>query len=216
MSDAPAASLADTLAGAALRFGDTPAVVRWDGETLSYATWWGQACALAGWMARRGVGEGDRVALVLPSGLEYLVAAAAASALGAIVAGVNPSLAPNERAGLVELVDPKLVLADPALTEGLDPARRVEATTACEPGRAPWAELLSTEPDRRVDRRCCAASSDRSASLVFTSGTTGLPKAAKFTEGALAAIARLDLGAAPPVGAGALRCSCPPSSPTSG
>ena len=120
MSDAPAASLADTLAGAALRFGDTPAVVRWDGETLSYATWWGQACALAGWMARRGVGEGDRVALVLPSGLEYLVAAAAASALGAIVAGVNPSLAPTERAGLVELVDPKLVLADPALTEGLD------------------------------------------------------------------------------------------------
>ena len=188
MSDAPAASLADTLAGAALRFGDTPAVVRWDGETLSYATWWGQACALAGWMARRGVGEGDRVALVLPSGLEYLVAAAAASALGAIVAGVNPSLAPNERAGLVELVDPKLVLADPALTEGLDPARRVEATTACEPGRAPWAELLSTEP-AEVWNGAAAPRSDRSASLVFTSGTTGLPKAARFTEGALAAVA---------------------------
>lgn len=195
MSDAPAASLADTLAGAALRFGDTPAVVRWDGETLSYATWWSQACALAGWMARRSVGEGDRVALVLPSGLEYLVAAAAASALGAIVAGVNPSLAPNERAGLVELVDPKLVLADPALTEGLDPARRVEATTACEPGRAPWAGLLSTDPtDAPIG--VAAPQADRTASLVFTSGTTGLPKAARFTEGALAAIARLDLGAA--------------------
>ena len=42
---------------------------------------------------------------------------------------------------------------------------------------------------------CIRDSSDRSASLVFTSGTTGLPKAAKFTEGALAAVARLDLGA---------------------
>ena len=34
-----------------------------------------------------------------------VVAAAAASALGAIAAGVNPSLAPAERAGLVELAD---------------------------------------------------------------------------------------------------------------
>ena len=68
------------------------------------------------------------------------------------------------------------MLADPALTEGLDPARRVEATTACEPGRAPWAELLSTEP-AEVWNGAAAPRSDRSASLVFTSGTTGLPKA---------------------------------------
>ena len=193
MSAPSATSLAATLAGAALRFGETPAVVRWDGETLSYASWWEQARALAGWMARHRVGEGDRVALVLPSGLEYLVAAAAASALGAITAGVNPSLAATERAGLVELVDPALVLADPALIDGLDPVRRVEVVTACEPGRAPWAQLLSNEPADRLEG-AAAPRAGRTASLVFTSGTTGLPKAARFTEGALAAVARLDLG----------------------
>ena len=195
MSSPPATSLAATLAGASLRFGDAPAVVRWDGETLSYSSWWFQARALAGWMVRRGVGEGDRVALVLPSGLEYLVAAAAASAIGAIAAGVNPSLAPTERADLVELADPTLVLADPALADRLDPARRVEMVTACELGGAPWANVVANDPTDALDG-AAAPRADRTASLVFTSGTTGLPKAARFTEGALAAVARLDLGSA--------------------
>lgn len=189
-------SLASTLAEASTRFGDTPAVVRWDGEQLSYEAWWHQARAVAGWMERRGVTEGDRVALVLPSGLEYLVAYAAASALGAVTAGVNPSLAPAERGALVELVDPTLVLADPQLSDGIAPERRVELVTPCDPGRTPWAEVLSnTTPSGRPLEAFLAPHPDRTAALVFTSGTTGLPKAARFTEGAIAAITRLDLGA---------------------
>ncbi len=200
----PAVSLAATLAEAAVRFGDAPAVVRWDDEPLGYAGWWQQALAVARWMARRGVSEGDRVALILPSGLEYLVAYAAASALGAVTAGVNPSLAPAERAALVELVDPVLVVSDPTLTDGLPADRNVELVTPCEPGRAPWAAQL--EADRCAFQGGGVAGPPpldgapqplpgRAAALVFTSGTTGLPKAARFTEGALSAVAALDLGA---------------------
>ncbi|MEZ5372402.1 MAG: class I adenylate-forming enzyme family protein [Microthrixaceae bacterium] len=193
---APAISLAATLAEAARRFGDAPAVVRWDGEALGYESWWAGARALAGWMARRGVGEGDRVALVLPSGLEYLIAYAAASALGAVTAGVNPSLAPAERGALVELVDPALVLVDPGLAESISGDRSVELVSPCEPGRAPCADLLEDDGPGSWGPVADAPTPrpDRTAALVFTSGTTGLPKAARFTEGALAAIARLDLG----------------------
>ncbi|MEZ5382925.1 MAG: class I adenylate-forming enzyme family protein [Microthrixaceae bacterium] len=195
---ATALSLAATVAEAAVRFGDAPAVVRWDGASLSYHRWWAQAQRVAGWMARRGVGEGDRVALVLPSGLEYLVAGAAASALGAATAGVNPSLAPRERAVLVELADPRLVLADSLLAEGLPGERLVELVRPSEPDRAPWqAELeMAGATVGTPLGDAPAPRSDRTAALVFTSGTTGLPKAARFTEGALAAIARLDLGEA--------------------
>ena len=141
----PAVSLAATLAAAAGRFGDAPAVVRWDDEPLGYAAWWQQALAVARWMARRGVGEGDRVAVVLPSGLEYLVVYAAASALGAVTAGVNPSLDPAERVALVELVYPVLVVADPTLADGLPAGRHMELVTPCEPGRAPWAAQLEAD-----------------------------------------------------------------------
>ncbi len=51
------------------------------------------------------------VALALPSTPEYVVAYAAAAKLGAITVGLNPRATDHERAAMVDVVDPALILS---------------------------------------------------------------------------------------------------------
>jgi acyl-CoA synthetase (AMP-forming)/AMP-acid ligase II len=112
------------------------------------------------------VGPGDVVLLQLPSDSGYVVAYAAVAKVGAVTAGVNPRLAPPEQDAVAAVAGAAVVLADPAHLAELH-----------RPG-APAA--LSPDPDRDV-------------ALVFTSGTTGLPKGARFRERELEAITRIDV-----------------------
>ena len=61
-------------------------------STLSYGEVDGQAEALAASMANLGIGEGDRIAVVLPAWPEFAVTVFAAARLGALVVPVNPRL----------------------------------------------------------------------------------------------------------------------------
>jgi acyl-CoA synthetase (AMP-forming)/AMP-acid ligase II len=163
--------LADTVRDAARRFGGLVAFVDPDGRPLSYRELDRRSDAVAAGLARRGVGPGDRVALVLPSDTSYVVAYAAAAKLGAITAGINPRLAPRERQALTELAEPAVVLAESGEIGQL----------AASGERAP------TPPGPAHDPR-------RPVALVFTSGTTGRPKGAVFTGAQLEAVARVDTG----------------------
>src|SRR5689334_12321616 len=86
---------------AAERFGDDTAYVAPAGWSLSYRDLDRVADEVACGLVSRGVREGDVVALVLPQTPEYLVAYVAAARIGAITAGVNPKLAPPERAAVL-------------------------------------------------------------------------------------------------------------------
>ena len=170
-------TLAATVRGAARRFGDLVALVDPDGSATTYADLDRLSDAVAAGLAARGVGPGDRVVLRLPSGSRYIVAYAAAAKLGAVTAGINPRLAPPEQAALVALADPAVVLIAPSdvaelATRGADMVDR---------GGAP--PVLPPDPDRPV-------------AIVFTSGTTGLPKGAVFCERQLEAVAQADTGGA--------------------
>jgi bile acid-coenzyme A ligase len=85
------------------------------GETLTRAQLEARANRLARVYAARGVGPGDLVTLVLPNGLELVTACVAIWKLGAVPNPISPRLAPPERAAI-------LALADPALMVGLEPA----------------------------------------------------------------------------------------------
>ncbi|MDD9369475.1 MAG: class I adenylate-forming enzyme family protein, partial [Acidimicrobiales bacterium] len=177
--------LASIVREAARRFGDLPAFVDPDGSTVSYRDLDRRSDAAAAALAARGVGEGDRVVLRLPSDSGYVVAYAAAAKLGAVTAGINPRLAPPEQQALVALADPAAVLAEPGeLAELLADG----SVLADRDGPPP---TLPDDPDRPV-------------AIVFTSGTTGLPKGAVFAERQLAAVADADTGGAwaPPGQAG--------------
>jgi acyl-CoA synthetase (AMP-forming)/AMP-acid ligase II len=169
--------LAETVREAALRFGDAAAFVDPDGARLSFAALDEGSDAVAAGLAARGLGPGDRLVLRVVSTSRYVLAYAAAAKLGAVTAGVNPVLAPPEQERLTELAEPAVVLTGADEVDELvaDGARALDTGSAEVPG------ALAPDDSRPV-------------AIVFTSGTTGIPKAAVFTEYQLRAVTAIDTG----------------------
>ncbi len=176
-----------TTAEAASRFGDGIAYVSEAGWSLTYADLHRISDEIAVGLARRGVGLGAVVALVLPPGPEYLLAYLAAAKLGAITAGVNDRLSERERDAVLERAAPALVLAAPGFAPtGYDTIEVAPAESAMAvhtalrvAGEAP--APIPDDPDRPV-------------AIVFTSGTTGTPKGALYGNRQLAFITHTDVG----------------------
>lgn len=156
------------VAEAARRFGDRRAFVDPDGTSLSYRDLHRSSDEVAAGLARAGIGGGSVVALTLASTSAWVIAYAATAKVGAATAGVNPRLTPSEQAACLDRVEADLVIGD------ADAVQRL----AVAGGR----------PDQ------LAANDDRPVAIVFTSGTTGTPKGAWFTDRQLRAITRYDVG----------------------
>lgn len=182
----PDEMLAATLREAAQRFGGSPAFETADGWTLSYEELERVSDAVAAGFAARGVRAGDVVGLVLPPGPEYAISYLAAAKLGAITAGVNDRLTSGERDAVLAIAQPRLVLAAPGFTATdydsieVEPASSVEALLADIRGTEIPAELAD-DPDRPV-------------AIIFTSGTTGTPKGALYSNRQLTFITHNDVG----------------------
>lgn len=155
-----------TVAEAARRFGDRPVVVDPDGTALTYAALHRRSDEVAAGLARAGVGVGDVVGLTLPSEAAWVVAYAAVAKVGAAIAGVNPRLTAHEQSGCLDRVEPTVVLADTDQVDRL-------AVTGGRP------DPVAGDPDRAT-------------AVVFTSGTTGTPKGAVFTDRQLRAVTGYD------------------------
>jgi len=185
--------LAETAAEAAERFGDLPAFVTDEGLTLSYEAFNRLADEVAVGLAERGVGEGDVVALVLPSVPEHFITYVAAAKLGALTAAVNPKLVLAERAAVLRAANPTVVVAteDLAPTDVMEPDQIILIEPSSDraavmdglgrPGQAP--PPLPSNLDRPI-------------AIVFTSGTTGTPKGAVFSGHQIAFITQCDVGEA--------------------
>ena len=135
------------------------------------------------------------VGLVLPSDVDYVAIYLGAARIGAITAGVNPLLTPTEVAGCLDALRADLVVADPRLAHLVDS------------GAAHRVELLESSGDPAVAggsiRLTVAAhglnmaddpDDERPVCVCFTSGSTGAPKAAWFSNRQLRAIAEFDTG----------------------
>jgi acyl-CoA synthetase (AMP-forming)/AMP-acid ligase II len=184
--------LSSSLREAARRFGDRPVLVAADGWTVSYAELDRLADEVALGLSDLGVHRGDVVALALPSTPEYLAAYVGAARLGAITAGINPSLAPAERGALVEVAGASLVLATEALADGLPAHAHGELV---EVASSPDGVLASLRVEGAPPVEAPTdGDPDAPVAIVFTSGTTGTPKGALFTNRQLEAIVRIDVG----------------------
>lgn len=181
--------LSKVVADAAGRFGERPALTTQAGWSLTYTQLDRFANETAAGLAHRGVGAGDVVALVLPSGCAYAVAYVALARLGAVTVGVNPVLAPTERRAAGDVTGPKLVLAADHLAAGLPTDRTEIVATASSPD----AVLAGVRRDA-TDFTPVPDDADRDLAIVLTSGTTGRPKGAVFKGRHLDAVTRYDLG----------------------
>lgn len=143
---------------AAARFGDRVAIRAGD---VSYS--WNDLVAGRDAFAASlpGVGPGDRVALQLTNRVEFVFAVNAISSLGAAAVLISPAWKDREVDHALSLTQPKLVITDETLPTGL--------------------------PTRRVRPDVQARSQEDEAILVFSSGTTGMPKAVVHTHASLAA-----------------------------
>ncbi|MHC1562261.1 class I adenylate-forming enzyme family protein [Actinomycetospora sp. C-140] len=135
------------------RHPDVEALVEVGGERVTYAELWDRAARVAGGLVADGVNRGDRVASLLPAGLDWVVGFLGTLLAGAVAVPVNTRFAPPE----VEYV-----LADS------------EAAAVLRPG----APLPSGHPEALDD----LVPGDLAA-IFYTSGTTGRPKGVRTTHG---------------------------------
>ncbi|WP_420639248.1 class I adenylate-forming enzyme family protein [Candidatus Poriferisocius sp.] len=182
---------AETIPAAARRFADRAALVAEEGWTISFTQLDRLTDEVAVGLARRGVRQGEVVALLVPSSVDYIVLYGALAKLGAITAGVSSRLAAPERTRLVnDVAGADRAIATAALADDMAiDIDVIDITLADGPGsvaqglRAPDEAPPPLAPD-----------GDRPVTVVFTSGTTGVPKGAMFTNRILADIAVVDTG----------------------
>ena len=182
---------ADTIRASGRRFASRPALVAEEGWPVSFALLDRLTDEVAVGLARRGVRHGEVVALLVPSSVDYIVLYGALAKLGAITAGVSSRLPAPERAVLVNDV------------AGAD---RAIATAAMADGMALDIDVIEAALADGPDSVCAGLrvrgeappplppDGDRPVAVVFTSGTTGVPKGATFTNQILADIAVVDTG----------------------
>lgn len=105
----PEASLFSLVESAAGRFPDRPAIA-WFGKHLRYAGLLQEVERCSAMLARLGVRQGDRVALIVPNSPPYVIAFYACQRLGAIVVGNNPLYTKREMEHQLRDAEPKVVL----------------------------------------------------------------------------------------------------------
>ena len=157
-------------------------------RTFTYSELNNRANRLANWLRDgAGVGKGDRVAILAYNGVEYLDTFFACGKLGAILVCLNWRLHWRELWQLVEKTAPKVLIYSDEFVEpirqmtehdtsiqhllhiegkGLPKSRYFEKTLSDSELRP-----VITEDVREEDIAC----------LIFTGGTTGLPKAAQIS-----------------------------------
>ncbi|MGW3285908.1 class I adenylate-forming enzyme family protein [Streptomyces sp. NPDC001002] len=127
------------------------------------------ADGLAGTLAGRGVRAGERVALMSSNRPEFVIAVQAVWRLGAAVVLLSPAWKRGEVEHALEITEPAHAVGDHPVLAGLMPMLHLDEQIT-----------PATGPAGRLD-----PASD--AVLVFSSGTTGMPKAVRHTHGSLAA-----------------------------
>ncbi|MFM8444539.1 MAG: AMP-binding protein, partial [Methylococcus sp.] len=155
-----------------------------EGETWSYAQLDADCGRVAQVLANLGIGRGDRVALWLPNSPAFVFAYFGALKLGAVVVAVNPQLKAAELAFMLEdsgarVLVTTAMLADSDLAAAPFLERILVAEGAPEGADALERLMGAAEPWGGA----AAMTPDEPAAILYTSGTTGVPKGAVLTHG---------------------------------
>src|SRR6516165_8673406 len=180
-------SIADLVEAAASRQPDAPAlVVTSDRVPVSYRELIRVVDDLAGQLKRGGLLPGDRVALRAGSNAEFVVGLLAASRADLIVVPLDPALPPAEQRARSEAAVVRVVLVDSEAPgdEG-DPTLRwpIAVSIRRDPGAREGAVAVNLDAATppKTDTSAPEGIRDDDAMIMFTGGTTGLPKMVPWT-----------------------------------
>ena len=174
MSEALQRNLADIFEIVADAVPDREALVVGTGDRrLTYGALDDRANRLADHLAGAGIGAGDHVAAYLYNGSEFIETMLAAFKLRAAVVNVNYRYVAAELAYVLADSDAKAIVYDPRFTATLDEVAGElgQLTERLAIGDAYEAALASASPVRPAIRR-----TGDDLYLLYTGGTTGMPK----------------------------------------
>lgn len=157
---------------------------------LTYAEMNGRANRLANWLQQEAhVHIGDRVAILAWDGVEHLDTFFACAKLGAIHTALNWRLHWRELADILHNTTPKVLIYSDDFCEAVSHLQSDPEVTSVThflhiegngvPGSQHFESILQISPTCAVNQEDVEAESV--AALIFTGGTTGLPKAAQVT-----------------------------------
>src|SRR5580698_2714189 len=155
--------------GRALRFYPGRTALGRDGRLLTFRELHTRVEGIAATLTSHGFGVGDRLALLLPNGPDYIELVYACSMLGVIAVPLNTRLSTKEIDGVLEDARPHGI---------------VRHSSLAVPGvQLSWQQVVDEEPlpIRSCSSRKVFYDPEAVLGLIYTSGTTGQPKGVMVT-----------------------------------
>jgi propionyl-CoA synthetase len=190
--------------------------------TLTYAELRDEVARVAGALRRQGIGQGDRVIIYMPMVPEAVVAMLACARIGAVHSVVFGGFASNELAKRIDDAKPRMILSascgievnrvipyKPLLDGAIELAtHRVERCVILQRAQqaAPlvkgrdldWGDFMSGA----APAECVPLAATDPLYILYTSGTTGIPKGVVRDNGGHAVALKYSMGAVYGMGAG--------------
>jgi fatty-acyl-CoA synthase len=169
------------------RFGDKMALESLR-ESYSYRQWNGRSNRYARWFRDQRLGKGDVVGLLMPNRAEYLCVWMGVAKAGGVTALLNTGLNGLSLAHCIDVVNAKVIVVDAAMLAHFETARHLLAADIkvfvhgdCASNDPSIVAMLDRFSDENLaaDERIPLTIEDKCI-FIFTSGTTGLPKAANL------------------------------------
>ncbi len=168
--------------------GNAPALLS-DRECLTYRALSERANQYARWALKQGLAKGEVVGLLMTNRPEYFAVWLGITSVGGVVALLNTNLVGPSLAHCVQVVRPKHLIVSGEFVDAL-----TTAMSGLTESPAIWAHGIEQDLFPRIDRDIHQHSGERlgrderplmtiedRALYIFTSGTTGLPKAANVS-----------------------------------
>ena len=157
--------------GRALRFYPGRAALARDGRLLTFREFHSRVVSIAATLTGHGLGVGDRLALLLPNGPDYIELIYACSMLGVIAVPLNTRLSTKEIYRVLEDARPRGIVRHSSL--------------AVPEVQLSWQQVVDEESFPIGSASVPKVFYDPEAvlGLIYTSGTTGQPKGVMVTHG---------------------------------
>ncbi len=160
--------------------GEADAVIDGD-RSLDWRAFEGRVARTAGWLEARGIGPGERIAMLLGNRSATLEVCFAAARVGAIVVPMNLRLSPREIAFQIDDCTPSALFVECALSDvaaracGVAEHAPRERIIVGDPSGDAWEQTLAQAAPRHAVH---PVTPDDPFMIMYTSGTTGEPKGA--------------------------------------
>lgn len=164
-------------------------------ESVSYGEFEQSVATFAGALRELGIKEGDHIALLVGNTPHFLITLYASWRVGAVVVPINPLYTPKELSYIIQNSDAKLLVGldklAPLFAQAEQLFPNVENVIACETDEESVKQCLQLDNPPHLFKALMQAATpitdtvqldkDDNAIILYTSGTTGLPKGAMLS-----------------------------------